>query len=470
MRKINILTVIVILFFLLGNNLFSAPTPTPTIIPGAGIQWQEVTTAAQFSPRQQLACVVFNNMIWVLGGNTSSGAVNDVWNSADGANWNEVTSAAAWEGRDEHKALVYNNQIWIMGGSAASGTKNDVWYSNDGFNWGCTTTAAAWSQRLRMGVVVFNNQMWVMGGESGTGNVVYNDVWYSSDGVNWGYTTTAAAWAARQGLSAVVYNGAMWVSGGDDAVSTTFNDVWSSSDGINWTNATSSAGWAARLTQGNVVFNGRMWIYDGWYEIGGWVYYNDVWYSYDGTAWTEATNSAPWSARNDSGCVVFNNYMWIIAGYVGSGGISNDVWRSPPEYPTATVSPALTATPTFTPTYIISPTITPTWIFTNASPTPTQAVMAVCFQLYKNSPNPFSDGTNMIYALCGQYKVKIKIYTISGELVVELGQQGQPGINSFYWDTKNKDGKGVASGIYIYSVETVEGSRQKQWGKMAVVK
>ncbi len=129
--------------------------------------------------------------------------------------------------------------------------------------------------------------------------------------------------------------------------------------------------------------------------------------------------------------------------------------------PTLTITPSITATGTITQTFTVSPTYTNTMI---ATPTP-------CLALYKNSPNPFTVGTNFIFGSCIQVEVKLKIYTISGELVDELTQQGQPGMNSIYWDAKNKAGKGVASGTYIYSFETVEGmSKQKQWGKMAVVK
>jgi len=135
--------------------------------------------------------------------------------------------------------------------------------------------------------------------------------------------------------------------------------------------------------------------------------------------------------------------------------------------PTGTSAFTFTSTPTISPTGTISVTFTVTPI---VSTTVTPTVINNCLQLYKNSPNPFSDGTNIVYALCSQSDVKIKIYTISGESVFELDQQGQPGMNSFYWDTKNKAGKGVASGTYIYSVEAGEGAKQKVWGKMAVIK
>ncbi len=149
------------------------------------------------------------------------------------------------------------------------------------------------------------------------------------------------------------------------------------------------------------------------------------------------------------------------------------------ETPTYTASPTntITNTDTLTPTITITPTntITTTQTFTTSitctttiTPTPTATL---CLKLYQNSPSPFSNGTNIIYQLCNEADVKVKIYTISGEVVVELTQQGQPGMNSIYWDAKNKTGRGVASGTYIYSIETMDGQgKKKVWGKMAVVK
>ena len=67
----------------------------------------------------------------------------------------------------------------------------------------------------------------------------------------------------------------------------------------------------------------------------------------------------------------------------------------------------------------------------------------------------------------------ITIYTISGERVREIREEGQKGINSVRWDMRNRYGRGVATGVYIYSIEAreeIEGQRKRKWGKIAVVK
>ncbi len=67
--------------------------------------------------------------------------------------------------------------------------------------------------------------------------------------------------------------------------------------------------------------------------------------------------------------------------------------------------------------------------------------------------------------------MNLKIFTISGEVVTELSQQGLSGMNRLYWNAKNRSGKDVASGIFIYSLEAAGGNdRKKLWGKLAVMK
>ncbi len=141
--------------------------------------------------------------------------------------------------------------------------------------------------------------------------------------------------------------------------------------------------------------------------------------------------------------------------------------------PNVTCTETATATPTFTisPTNTVSATITPTPSITCTFTITLTPPPPLCLTLYKNSPNPCSNGTNIIYQLCDEAQVNVKIYTISGEVVKEIQQQGQPGMNSIYWDRNNKSGKTVASGVFIYSIEAADGkTKKKAWGKMAVVK
>ena len=85
------------------------------------------------------------------------------------------------------------------------------------------------------------------------------------------------------------------------------------------------------------------------------------------------------------------------------------------------------------------------------------------FQLHQNYPNPFNPITRINYELPISSKVKIHIYDITGKLVSTLLDEFKPpGYWHILWDGKNKDGKIVSTGMYIYTIETKEFIRSKK--------
>ena len=78
-----------------------------------------------------------------------------------------------------------------------------------------------------------------------------------------------------------------------------------------------------------------------------------------------------------------------------------------------------------------------------------------------NYPNPFHPGegpTTIAWKLDAASEVRLRIYTISGGLVLDRrfeagGPGGSVGDNEFEWDGKNGDGIDVASGGYVLRVE-----------------
>ncbi len=127
------------------------------------------------------------------------------------------------------------------------------------------------------------------------------------------------------GHSSVVYDDKMWVMAGDS--DDYKNDIWYSADGTTWTQATSSASFSARAYHSSVVYDNKMWVIEGFYYNSA-SFKNDVWYSTDGATWTQATSSASFSARQFHSTIVFDNKMWIIGGFDGSGNRKNDIWYS----------------------------------------------------------------------------------------------------------------------------------------------
>jgi len=301
---------------------------------GVGESWTQATDTAQWGNRDDHTSVIYDNKIWVMGGDTGS-LRNDVWYSTDGVNWATATDNAQWQNRGRHASVVYDNKMWVMGGFKAVGERHhDVWYSTDGATWTTTTDAAPWSARQWLRAVVYDNKMWVIGGTDNS-SVRLNDVWYSTDGVNWATATDNAQWSGRPAHTSVVYDGKIWVMGGNNGPGTVANDVWYSTDGATWTTTTDAAPWSARYQHTSVVYSGKMWVMGGWNLS---TYYNDVWYSTDGATWTRATAGAQWVKRDGHASVVYDNKMWVIGGYYTTGGRRSDVWYSSGEWNFACLS------------------------------------------------------------------------------------------------------------------------------------
>ena len=137
--------------------------------------------------------------------------------------------------------------------------------------------------------------------------------------------TNPTAFPTRGAHSSVVFDNKMWAIGGSDA-SGVLNDVHYSTNGAAWTQATGAAAFAARSGHTSVNFSDKMWVIGG-DDLSG-SYVNDVWHSTDGAAWTSATGAAAFAGRIGHSSVVYDNKMWVIGGDDGSGTYLNDVWYS----------------------------------------------------------------------------------------------------------------------------------------------
>jgi Bacterial Ig-like domain/FG-GAP-like repeat/Secretion system C-terminal sorting domain/Abnormal spindle-like microcephaly-assoc'd, ASPM-SPD-2-Hydin len=73
------------------------------------------------------------------------------------------------------------------------------------------------------------------------------------------------------------------------------------------------------------------------------------------------------------------------------------------------------------------------------------------FNLSQNYPNPFNPSTTIQYALPSRSQVRIRIFNILGQIVIELANNEQaPGYQSVLWNAK------VASGMYFYRIEATD--------------
>ena len=82
-------------------------------------------------------------------------------------------------------------------------------------------------------------------------------------------------------------------------------------------------------------------------------------------------------------------------------------------------------------------------------------VLPVVTKLQGNFPNPFNPETTVKYAVKESGKIKLKIFNIKGQLVKTLvNQEVKAGYHSIVWDGTDNFGTDVATGIYMYRLET----------------
>ncbi len=144
--------------------------------------------------------------------------LDELWSYEPGVGW-ALVSTPPWPPRAVHSSVVYDNKMWVFGGATASGYLNDVWYSEDGVAWVEATGAAPWCGRFGHTTAVYGGKIWLMGGEYG--NAFRNDIWCSEDGTNWTEVTDQAPWGRRRLHGCVAHEGKLWIIGGDDK-----HDVW----------------------------------------------------------------------------------------------------------------------------------------------------------------------------------------------------------------------------------------------------
>ncbi len=78
------------------------------------------------------------------------------------------------------------------------------------------------------------------------------------------------------------------------------------------------------------------------------------------------------------------------------------------------------------------------------------------FTLHPNYPNPFNPTTEIRYELPENSQVNLSIFNLKGQEVRTLIEETQsPGFYNILWDGKDKFGRDVASGIYIYRIKVV---------------
>jgi hypothetical protein len=91
------------------------------------------------------------------------------------------------------------------------------------------------------------------------------------------------------------------------------------------------------------------------------------------------------------------------------------------------------------------------------------SAVPVEFSLHQNAPNPFNPSTTIRFALPEAASVNLVIYNLSGQVVRELlNENVSAGTHDIVWNAKDNTGSQVASGVYIYRLESSVGSQVRR--------
>ncbi len=278
--------------------------------------------------------VAYNGFLYILGGESTSAALNDVqvssFVSGSGypAGFNTTTSFTT--ARFAHSSVAYNGFIYVIGGSQLNGTAlNDVQVApinSNGTVGTWTTTTAFPNPRFYHSSVVSNGHLYVIGGVL-QGGAATNDVEeapINANGTVGAWTATSALGTARFGVSSVAYNGYVYAiagfTGSADLASVEMAPVNSNGTLGAWTQTS----WLSRVRDlsTSVVQNGYIYVIGG--EVGGTPFLNEVEVApinSNGTlgSWV-TTTTAPGSdiggnvANRLHSSVAYNGYIYRIGG------------------------------------------------------------------------------------------------------------------------------------------------------------
>ncbi len=85
------------------------------------------------------------------------------------------------------------------------------------------------------------------------------------------------------------------------------------------------------------------------------------------------------------------------------------------------------------------------------------------FIVHQNFPNPFNPETEIRFALTRDSHVVINIYNTLGQQIGTLiDTQYAAGFHSVRWDGKDRNGRPVASGVYLYQIQAGEFSQVRK--------
>ncbi len=176
----------------------------PTVYKTTDYQhWDSLSEHSNLPQRFFYHPFVFDNKIWIIGGEDKKTQYSDIWNSDDGINWVKQREQLPFGKRSGTQIVLLNNQLYLL--------NNDVWRSSDGLNWQKLTDAIVQGEQIfGYAALVFDGKIWLLG--CNRNGQFSSQVLFSADGIHW--QTQNAPWLPRGGIAATVHHNKIYITGG----------------------------------------------------------------------------------------------------------------------------------------------------------------------------------------------------------------------------------------------------------------
>src|SRR5215813_11687109 len=218
-------------------------------------------------------------------------------------------------------SLILLVTVSNCGGGAsrsAAGTTADKTESD--YAWKKVTDHAAFPEGYNFPLFNFRNQLWVLRSE---GN------WFSADGHSWTRAELPPLGLRTAYQQYVQFKDAIYALGtmeGDYQNLKVGSRIMKTSNDLKrWEQVAATSELPARVFYGATVFAGKIWLMGG---FDGKNYFNDVWSSSDAVKWQRVTEKTPWTPRSNPSVFVFQDRIWLLAGGIIDGPISEEVWST----------------------------------------------------------------------------------------------------------------------------------------------
>ncbi len=187
--------------------------------------WDTIAEKSNLPARFFYHPFVFENKIWIIGGEDKNTQYADLWNSDDGVHWVKQKDDLPFGKRSGNNIVQLHEKLYLVG--------QDVWSSADALNWQKETDEILPGEKSFYPgtAIVFDNKIWLLG--CNRNGEFKSQVFVSNDGKHW--TGQEAPWTPRGGVAAAVFKDKIYMTGGkygglaQGGTTTEFvysNDIW----------------------------------------------------------------------------------------------------------------------------------------------------------------------------------------------------------------------------------------------------